>query len=257
MNGTSVFSFKGGVSDLPSAILAYLQSAPNVEIVQDPVLSLSSTISAPSLSIRTSQRSYTFPNVISAIPLPTLSTIMEEPRLPHLTANPMSSVTVVNLVFNTPADIIHPPGFGYLIPRATSSEVEGLHPLERTMLGTVFDSSALSAQDSSSSLTKITVMLGGPHGAPHPEDIDISQLTSILSRHLSRPLPQPIAVKIHFQRECIPTPTVGHLQRMEKLKAALKRHPWNGKLIIIGAGVGGVSVGDCVEAGRRAALDLL
>jgi len=257
MRNTSVFSFEGGVLDLPSAILAYLQNAPNVEVINNSVLSLSLRESSSDLSIKTSQSDYHLSNVVSTVPLPALAKITpKESHLPHLTANPMSSVTVVNLIFDAPADKIHPPGFGYLIPRSKGPEVERLQPLERAMLGTVFDSSALSAQDSSPALTKITVMLGGPHGAPKAEDIDIPQLISILSSHLSRPLPQPKAFKIHHQKDCIPTPTVGHLQRMGELKAALHSSPWNGRLNVVGAGVGGVSVGDCIESGRRAALEL-
>lgn len=159
-------------------------------------------------------------------------------------------------MFDAPSDKLHPPGFGYLIPRAAGSEASDLHPIEKAMIGTVFDSSALSAQDSTKSFTKLTVMLGGPHGAPLPEQIDIPELVSILSRHLERSLPQPITYKIHHQIECIPTPTVGHLQRMKELKTALESEPFNGKLKVIGAGVGGVSVGDCVESGRRAAFEL-
>lgn len=162
---------------------------------------------------------------------------------------------MVNLVFDTTPDKINPAGFGYLIPRAEQTQSD-VHPLERAMIGTVFDSSALSAQDSSPALTKLTVMIGGPHGAPKDSEVDISELTSILSRHLSRTLPQPVAHRIHYQKDCIPTPTVGHLRRMEELNAALKAKPWDGRLTVIGAGVGGVSVGDCIEAGRRAALEL-
>jgi oxygen-dependent protoporphyrinogen oxidase len=31
----------------------------------------------------------------------------------------------------------------------------------------------------------------------------------------------------------------------------LKGGPWEGRLAVIGSGVGGVSVGDCVRAGRE------
>jgi protoporphyrinogen/coproporphyrinogen III oxidase len=86
-------------------------------------------------------------HVISALPLPVLDSILQPPTavaagaaastdksflpLPHLRENPHSSVTVLNLVFpNNPPNSstaeptttttitpLHPPGFGYLIPR--------------------------------------------------------------------------------------------------------------------------------------------
>jgi oxygen-dependent protoporphyrinogen oxidase len=45
----------------------------------------------------------------------------------------------------------------------------------------------------------------------------------------------------------------GHLDRMEemKMKFLTGLDGWGGRLAVVGAGVGGVSVGDCVEAGRR------
>jgi oxygen-dependent protoporphyrinogen oxidase len=58
-------------------------------------------------------------------------------------------------------------------------------------------------------------------------------------------------MRSHSHVSCIPTLSVGHLERMDGLRAVLKALPWNGRLEVIGAGVGGVSVGDCVEAGKR------
>ena len=58
-------------------------------------------------------------------------------------------------------------------------------------------------------------------------------------------------MRITRQDNCIPVPAPGHLERMADLRQALQDDPWNGKLQVIGAGVGGVSVGDCVEAGRN------
>ncbi len=52
-------------------------------------------------------------------------------------------------------------------------------------------------------------------------------------------------------RDCIPTPTVGHTKRMEEMKRAALDE-WQGRLEVIGAGVGGVSVADCIEQGRQA-----
>jgi oxygen-dependent protoporphyrinogen oxidase len=58
-------------------------------------------------------------------------------------------------------------------------------------------------------------------------------------------------VRSHSHTSCIPTFSVGHLERMDELRTVLKGAPWVGRLEIIGAGIGGVSVGDCVEAGKR------
>ncbi|KAI8972885.1 Protoporphyrinogen oxidase [Trametes punicea] len=188
------------------------------------------------------------------------------PPLPHLLANPSSSVTLVNLVFPPSHKPIHPDGFGYLIPRPQT----GYPSSPRSalgILGTVFDSCALGGQDVSISadqrspkFTKITVMLGGPYGCPSPDPQSppfLPALLTSLREHLGHdgPLPPPCLVRIRQHRDCIPTPAVGHVERMEELRAAVKEQ-WGRNAAVIGTAVDGVSVGDCIESGRRAALEL-
>ncbi|KAI0367399.1 Protoporphyrinogen oxidase [Pilatotrama ljubarskyi] len=194
------------------------------------------------------------------------SSALPLPLLPHLLTNPSSSVTVVNLVFPPCDTPIHPEGFGYLIPRP---RLDYPSPLGSSLgiLGTVFDSSALAGQDVSISadhrsprFTKVTVMLGGPYGPPSPDPQSSGFLPALLValvQHLGRsePLPEPCLVRIRQHQDCIPTPTVGHVVRMAELRAAVKE-TWGDNAAVIGAGVGGVSVGDCIESGRRVALEL-
>ena len=215
-------------------------------------------------------------HIVSAMPLPHLHQLLSAPSvthpspgtLPHLLANPSSSVTVVNLVFPPTPRPIHPDGFGYLIPRPFTD-----YPTSSLgMLGTVFDSCVLPSQDRllpspsipasspSARFTKLTVMLGGPYGAPTPAPSSSAFLPTLLEtlrQHLGRadPLPEPCLVRIREHRDCIPTPTVGHVARVKELTATV-RERWGPNVAVIGAGVGGVSVGDCVESGRRAAYDL-
>ncbi|KAH9888069.1 Protoporphyrinogen oxidase [Cubamyces lactineus] len=187
------------------------------------------------------------------------------PSIPHLLGISSSSVVVVNLVFPPSDRPIHPEGFGYLIPRPHPD----YPPLGTSLgiLGTVFDSCSLGGQDVSCSadqrspkFTKVTVMLGGPYGPPSPDPQSprfLPELLTALQQHLGhdQPLPEPCLVRIRQHRDCIPTPTVGHLTRMVELRAAV-RERWGDNAAVIGAAVGGVSVGDCIESGRRAALEL-
>lgn len=170
------------------------------------------------------------------------------PALPYLTANPISSVTVVNLIFppTPPGQPIHPDGFGYLIPR--DKEWNG------TVLGTVFDACALGGQDiypsaDSPKFTKMTMMVcAEPLSPPVTQDAVLRYLTEHLAP--THPLPQPVYFSANVMQGCIPTPTVGHVQRMKELREAVQ-HQWDGRLEVIGAGVGGVSVGDCIGQGRQ------
>jgi oxygen-dependent protoporphyrinogen oxidase len=91
-------------------------------------------------------------------------------------------------------------------------------------------------------------MLGGPHRS---EDTSVPFIMKHLEEHLQRQLPRPIFSRVWHNKECIPTLMPGHLERMEEMGKVLKDR-WEGRMEVIGAGVGGVSVGDCVEAGKRA-----
>lgn len=97
-------------------------------------------------------------------------------------------------------------------------------------------------------------MLGGPYfsdPSSSPQKVDIPALVSELSYQLDRSLPSPLFVKVYTNVGCMPDYAVGHVGRMEELKRALASEPWNGRLEVIGAGVAGASVRDCVEAGRN------
>lgn len=186
-------------------------------------------------------------HVISTISLPLLDTLLPKSNpLPHLRSNPSSSVAVINLVFSVNHSQIHPDGFGYLIPRPASDH----SPTSPGILGTVFDSCSLQAQDTSEQITKLTVMMGGPHPVLIPEQVSMPFIKRHLEDHLQRPLPDPVFWKVHRNDNCIPTLMPGHLERMEEMREVLN-DKWEGRMEVIGAGVGGVSVGDCVEAGKR------
>ncbi|KAI0754247.1 Protoporphyrinogen oxidase, partial [Daedaleopsis nitida] len=281
MEGVSVYSFQDGMQMLTDAMESRLYEHSGVEIIRgDGITMVKKAEYGFELTTESGKR-ITSSHIVTALPLARLhhilahSSRMDVPSssgtitpLPHLQANPSSSVTVVNLVFPPTPTPIHPEGFGYLIPRpATGYPAPGS---SLGMLGTVFDSCALPTQDRypssasdpgpASRFTKLTVMLGGPYGDPSPAPSSpafVPALLDALRSHLGRsePLPEPALVRVREHRECIPTPTVGHGARMAELGAAV-RERLGPNAAVIGAGVGGVSVGDCVEAGRRAALEI-
>jgi len=84
----------------------------------------------------------------------------------------------------------------------------------------------------------------------------IRSLVKELQIQLGHDLPEPIYWRISNNEDCIPTLMPGHLDRMQEMKELLTGlGGWGGRLAVVGAGVGGVSVGDCVEAGRRVGRD--
>ena len=99
-------------------------------------------------------------------------------------------------------------------------------------------------------------MLGGPYALSPEEPASGALLASalpVISAQLGgEPLPPPVHYAVHRHVESIPTYLVGHGARMRELRRAV-RGRWGGRVKVVGAGVGGVSVGDCVKAGRQAA----
>ncbi|KAL0959841.1 hypothetical protein HGRIS_011517 [Hohenbuehelia grisea] len=263
MEYTSVYSFRDGLSTITAALAECLKGHSHVRLQTGISLKSLNINTDGSFELSTSANETIRPtHVVSALPLPKLQAILPSAgslTLPHLTHNPISSVKVVNFVFPSSTSF-HPAGFGYLIPRPEGGyDVPG----NPGILGTVFDSCALEAQDSPTSAftntlennarppIKVTMMLGGPYSRVLSEDVSFDSLLSHLSAHLQRVVPDPLHARMHHHKDCLPTPTPGHLTRMAELKEVLEGGPWQGRLEVIGAGVGGASVGDCVEAGRR------
>ncbi|KAJ8516762.1 hypothetical protein ONZ45_g5976 [Pleurotus djamor] len=244
MKDASVYSFREGLSTVVIALLRYLEGHYDFDIIWGCRL-LNNIIHQIQT---TTGETLTPSHVVSALPLDQLHKLLPQSSpisLPYLTANPSSSVKVVNFIFPSNSQF-HPEGFGYLIPRpkdgydCSTSENVGI-------LGTVFDSCALAEQDTPLSSTsrrkapiKVTMMLGGPYEHALAHEIPVSTLLCHLSSHLGGvSIPEPIYSRIMHQKDCIPTPSPGHLDRMDELKRAINTGPWQGRLEVIGAGVGG------------------
>lgn len=185
--------------------------------------------------------------------------------MPHLAANPSTTVGVVNVIIPLPPSQVHPNGFGYLIPRgAPGSAPEGV-------LGVVFDSTALPGVGDGAlegEVTKLTLMMGGPYwssydsgdGSPLALPASADDLAAPAIAHLHRVFPHlkeqnvpMLVVPPSLNRDCIPTYAPGHATRLHDLHAAVASGPWRGRLSVAGASYGGPSVNDCVYSGESVA----
>ncbi|KAJ7719920.1 hypothetical protein B0H16DRAFT_1605496 [Mycena metata] len=251
VDGAAVYSFRDGMGTLAEALSRSVSKNPNIRILSGTEVSALQFDDENGFEITTDKTNPIQPShVVSALSLPALNKIIPDAHpLPYLTTNPSSSVTAINLVF--PTDKIYPPGFGYLVCRPEDDYAAD----DAGILGVTFDSTAHDAlTPGGERVTKVTVMMGGPHRAP---DTSLPVVLAHLQYHLNRrkPLPEPLAVRVWQHRNCIPTPLPGHLERMGKLREALSEGVWGGRLEVIGAGVRGVSVGDCVESGKMVGME--
>ncbi|CAK9781408.1 Protoporphyrinogen oxidase [Cutaneotrichosporon oleaginosum] len=242
--GWSMYALRGGMGQLISGLEARARDA-GVEFRKARVLRLSPD---SRVNVETSYGPLRVDHVVAALPPPRLQRVLSAP-LPHLSANPSTTVGVVNVVLPLPPKDVHPNGFGYLIPR-------GGHNPEGA-LGVIFDSTALPGTDEGGlegAVTKLTVMLGGPHwssygGVRVPAHDD--ELVPLALAHLQRAFPHldgvhPLLTVANLNHACIPTYAPGHGARLRELHEAIGTGPWAGRLSVVGAGYGGVSVNDCV-----------
>ncbi|KAF8706053.1 Catalyzes the 6-electron oxidation of protoporphyrinogen-IX form protoporphyrin-IX, partial [Rhizoctonia solani] len=248
MKGVSVYTFKGGMGRVVQSLEGWLRNDPRVEVRAGNSVHAAKRSEDGDIVLETSTGEVKVSHLVSTLPLSQISSIISSPRqVLDMGTSPYSTVHVVNMVFSPGQFPIHPPGFGYLVPRPEA----GYDSADNPVLGCVFDSATVSIHKP----TVLTLMLGGPFPIRSTQ-LSMEYILSLLSRHLGHErLPEPIAHRYHIHHDCIPTPLVGHLERISTLREAVQQE-WAGSLEIIGSGVGGVSLGDCVRDGRAAAINI-
>ncbi|KAG8895857.1 oxygen-dependent protoporphyrinogen oxidase [Tulasnella sp. 417] len=189
----ATFSFVGGLEMVPRTLEARLSEMGNVEVLTgNGVASVEKENGDFKIKLE-DDSILNASHVVSTLPLPSLYNIISSSSaykttpLPQLLTNPHTSVQVLNLVFPPSPTALHPPGFGFLVPRPQndypSTAVAPPRPTHREMapilgesvlstgqtppllqnvLGTAFDSAIDPTHDHRTQPTIMTMMLGGP-----------------------------------------------------------------------------------------------
>ncbi|WVQ83670.1 protoporphyrinogen oxidase [Cryptococcus sp. DSM 104549] len=250
----SLYGLKGGLSTLTHRLHEAVTSQ-GVEVKSFTPATIIELGDDPStVTVHTPSSSFTTSHLISALPPSRLSPLLSSP-LPNLTANPYTSVGVVNLVYPLPPSAVHPAGFGYLVPRpsSTASNPSGV-------LGVIFDSTALPSNppELGGAVTKLTLMIGGPYWSTYTPRLsppsNPEELIPMAIQHLQSTFPhlkgvEPVLTVANIHHDCIPTYLPGHGARLRELHEAIGASGWEGKLSLVGNGYGGVGVNDCVYSG--------
>ena len=150
---------------------------------------------------------------------------------------PFVDVAVINYRFETVENLN--PGFGFLVPSSQEKV---------PILGVIFDTCSFPQENS----TIFTVMMGGAwfeslFGQNPPEqelvEIGLNHLKSILKIEK-----EPVQVVCKLHRNCIAQYTVGHGQRVEKMRQIIKNEDLN--LALVGSSYDGVGLNDAVLSSR-------
>lgn len=213
---------------------------------------------------------FKFTNVVSSLfARDTNSLFPQEKQIAELGSMEAVNVMVVNVYFpNT--KLMEQRGFGYLIPRSVS---EDLNP--HKVLGVVFDSDTLrdavplAGKDPEqippppelATGTTITVMMGG-HWWKSPGDIPdpntaAQQALETVYRHLDLDpaVHQPTYVNAVLQHNCIPQYYVGHRDRMARAHDQILEN-FQGRLSVTGSSYHGVGLNDCIRYAADVAMGL-
>lgn len=175
--------------------------------------------------------------VLATPPSATASMVRQaDPELGQtLDGIPDAPVAVVHFGFPETALADHPPGFGFLVPRG-----EGLR-----VLGTLWPSQIFRGR-APQGRRLLTTMIGGAHD-PEALQLTDGQLVDIVRRDLRAAMEiqiRPYFVRVFRHERGIPQYTVGHLQRLERIRARLRDHEG---LFVTGNGYHGIAVGACIE----------
>jgi protoporphyrinogen/coproporphyrinogen III oxidase len=251
--GSLSFTFPDGTETLAIRLLENLRQQRQVTIKTDsPVHSIA--FKNDEFKIRSTLQSGIYSHVISTMPLAKLF-----PLLPHFPPElgasfpPAVTVGVVNLYYPPESFTMPIQGFGYLIPKTEVNPEDAL--------GVLFASNFAGSQDQGryAQGTKLTVMMGGHYWRDrrsYPSDDDLLVAAkAVVARDLGITI-EPEVTLVNLQRDCIPQYEVGHWRRVEKLKEYLDWTFGKDRVFVVGAGVDGVGIGDCVLYARKAALQI-
>ena len=134
-------------------------------------------------------------------------------------------------------------GYGYVIPRAESSDV-----LACTWTSSKWEGRAPGAHV----LIRVYAGRFGDRGLTTESDEDLVALAREEMRRLGIDA-RPMLVRVHRWPRGMPQYVLGHTERLERIDAALARHPG---LALAGAAYRGVGIPDCIHSGEEAARSL-
>ena len=156
---------------------------------------------------------------------------------------PYASSSLVSLGYRD-EDVPHPlDGYGYVVPRAEGSDALACSWTSSKWEGRAPEGFAL--------LRVHSGRFGGRDTSREPDDELVA-----LAREEVRVLgvtADPAFVRIHRWPRSMPQYLLGHVERVERIEAALEAHPG---LAVAGAAYRGVGVPDCVASGEAAAGSL-
>ncbi|KFA47703.1 hypothetical protein S40293_08103 [Stachybotrys chartarum IBT 40293] len=223
-----------GMQSLPLALEDALRSQPNIRIkAGTPVTELAYDRSSKRTQVTTTAQDgpQSYDKVICTLSAPQLARLAGHDKLSSFAKMQSTSIMTVNIWY--PQENMKPAGFGYLIPRSVSPELNPEHAL-----GVFFDSDVLEPGPGEPAGTKLFVLMGGhyydrPGVEPPTEAQAIDQAKAMLERHLGIPRDTPCFAMAKMARDCIPQHKVGHEELLLSAHGEMEEH-FGSSLAVVG-----------------------
>lgn len=185
--------------------------------------------------------------VVLALPAPAAAHLLrplDASLADDLTGIPSTPALTVSVAYHTSPSRL-PPGFGFLVP-----QTEG-----RALLACTFVHAKFTGRAPEGSVL-LRCFLGG---ARRPEVLDWSdqEITARVQRELSGILgltEPPLFHHIHRWPQALPQYRMGHIERIERIRQGVSRHPG---MFLAGNAYQGVGIPDCIESAKRAVSETL
>lgn len=229
---SAIFSFRGGMEQLPQALVNQIPASLYLNQAVDDV-----SFSEGKAIVHAGKETFTADAVFCSLPVRETAQLFEK-HVPEISKEFMKihseGIAVIN--FGYDANVLPVQGFGYLTPTYAHEDI----------LGVVFDSSVFTEHNRSDQETRLTIKL---EDTGRSEEKCVDAALRGIRRHLgiSR-VPKAISFKRAFR--AIPQYGVGHLEMMAELKERFnKRLP---QCHLVGNYLQGVSVDVCIDRAKQA-----
>jgi oxygen-dependent protoporphyrinogen oxidase len=232
---TAIFSFRGGVEQLPQSIVGQIPASIHYSQNVDAIC-----LDGKSVAIKTDKQQFLADYLFCALPVKETACLFES-HVPEVAKEllkiPSEGIAVVN--FGYDANVLPVQGFGYLTPTYGHEDI----------LGVVFDSSVFLEHNRTDRETRLTIKL---EDNGRTEEKYVEAALKGIRRHLGIST-MPKAISCKRNSRAIPQYGVGHLEKMAELKNRFcKKLP---QCHLVGNYLQGVSVDLCIARAKEAVAD--
>lgn len=234
----SFYSLQGGIETLPKSIAEKLSQDEKVSMNLDSMCKKIHFEADGTVKVTINEEVHTASHVVSALPGLRLAALVEHQH-PELANELMQlkggDVATVNLHYKS-ENLLKEKGFGVFVPATENSPV----------LGIIFDSCCFDMTG-----TCLTAMLGGKWLNSNPDDQTLLDTSLQHVKNILGITDKPDNFKVTVMKKSFPQYTVGHYERLERIKDYIKSNKL--PLSFCGQSFDGIGINEVILSSKEAA----